>query len=390
MPENNTTKREFMTPREEALKKRLIKLLIDDGKGHKHAKFAGKLRDFIIKIVPRKTDPNMTAAVDFENITIYISDGFLDNPDTFFQLNVLMRHELAHYLMKHQARMLAKFDKLYGKETGEHLKISMTFHSLMNIIEDFEISNTRYTEEDKTLVRNMVLGGEIISGLVTEDSRENWQNLSLEEMYDKLSEEIENLQNSIRAKWNLTDNLNLNTYGNIFDYITQNIKTLYIYTNIEGPTNFYGTLDDFIKGKTLYHFESQDQIINNTKQICVVKYSSLPDLWQDLIKKIAAECTADNGWTKQEINDWIKSIAASSPTQKVDLYESGQDGPRPGEIFATVYSPEEKEIAIDALKACRTQLELYKTWYDRVTRVLSDQSKYSKADLEKVLNEINK
>lgn len=200
MPENNTTKREFMTPREEALKKRLIKLLIDDGKGHKHAKFAGKLRDFIIKIVPRKTDPNMTAAVDFENITIYISDGFLDNPDTFFQLNVLMRHELAHYLMKHQARMLAKFDKLYGKETGEHLKISMTFHSLMNIIEDFEISNTRYTEEDKTLVRNMVLGGEIISGLVTEDSRENWQNLSLEEMYDKLSEEIENLQNSIRAK----------------------------------------------------------------------------------------------------------------------------------------------------------------------------------------------
>ena len=43
--------REVMTKREKALKKKLIALLRDDGKGHRHAKYAERLEDFIIKIV---------------------------------------------------------------------------------------------------------------------------------------------------------------------------------------------------------------------------------------------------------------------------------------------------------------------------------------------------
>ena len=142
------TAREVMTRREQLLKKKLIALLRDDGKGHKHAKYAERLEDFIVKIVDSNEDPEMTAAVSFEEVTIYISDGFLKDPETFYQLNVLMRHELAHYLMQHQIRMMHKIIEKYGEDGYTRIKMSQSLHRLMNIIEDFEISNTRYSEAD--------------------------------------------------------------------------------------------------------------------------------------------------------------------------------------------------------------------------------------------------
>ena len=69
--------REVETKRERVLKKYLMALLRDDRRGHKHAKYAERLEDFILKIVDRNKDPKMTAAVSFEEQTIYISDGFL-------------------------------------------------------------------------------------------------------------------------------------------------------------------------------------------------------------------------------------------------------------------------------------------------------------------------
>lgn len=69
--------REVETKRERVLKKYLMALLRDDKRGHKHAKYAERLEDFILKIVDHTKEPNMTAAVSFEEQTIYISDGFL-------------------------------------------------------------------------------------------------------------------------------------------------------------------------------------------------------------------------------------------------------------------------------------------------------------------------
>lgn len=197
---SEATAREVMTKREQALKRKLIALLRDDGKGHKHAKYAERLEDFIIKIVDRKQDPEMTAAVSFDDATIYISDGFLEDPQTFYQLDVLMRHELAHYLMQHQLRMMHKLIEKYGKEGYTRIKMSLSIHKLLNIIEDFEISNTRYSEADKMVVKNLSLGGKIISGLITEDVRSGWKNLSVIDMFDKLTDEIHNLQQSILAR----------------------------------------------------------------------------------------------------------------------------------------------------------------------------------------------
>lgn len=189
--------KEYMTKRELKLKKQLINLLRDDGQGHRHAKFAERLEDFDIKIVPIAADPEMTAAIDFDTATIYISEGFLTNPATFFQLNVLMRHELAHYLLMHQARMTHKLFDNYGDEASKHLLASKSLHELINIIEDFEISNTRYSIEDKKLVRQMVLNGHIIGGLVTEDHRNTWKDMTVTDMYDALAKELDNLHSSI-------------------------------------------------------------------------------------------------------------------------------------------------------------------------------------------------
>ena len=95
----------IQTATEKRLKKKILALLRDDGRGHHHAKYAARLEDFPLKIVPRAVKPNFVAAVSWENVTIYVSDGFVTNDkDIFYQLSVLMRHELAHYLLQHDIR----------------------------------------------------------------------------------------------------------------------------------------------------------------------------------------------------------------------------------------------------------------------------------------------
>lgn len=160
--------RDFMTDKEVKLKKKLIALLKDDGKGHHHAKYAARLAKFNVNIVPIGKEPS-TAAISFDDGIIYINEGFLRDPNTFFQLNVLMRHELCHNLLMHQIRMMKHITSL----PWSHVKMSSSIHELLNIIEDFEISNKKYSAEDKQIVKNMWLNGKLISGLVTEDHRAN-------------------------------------------------------------------------------------------------------------------------------------------------------------------------------------------------------------------------
>lgn len=127
---------DVMTDKERLLKKKLIKLLKDDGKGHHHAMYAKRLEKFDINIVPLGEQPS-TAAISFDEGIIYINEGFLTDPDTFFQLNVLMRHELCHNLLMHQIRMMNHITSL----PWSHLSMSNSLHEMLNIIEDFEISN---------------------------------------------------------------------------------------------------------------------------------------------------------------------------------------------------------------------------------------------------------
>lgn len=394
--------REVETKRERVLKKYLMALLRDDRRGHKHAKYAERLEDFILKIVDHKKDPEMTAAVSFEEQTIYISDGFLmggiwkdekkdQYSDSFYQLNVLMRHELAHYLMQHQIRMMDKIISKYGKDGGTRISMSQSLHRLINIIEDFEISNTRYTAADKIVVKNMLLAGREIGGLVTENIRNGWEKLTVLQMFDKLSEEIEGLQQGILASWQALD---LNKIGDEEDYMHHNIKnTVALYIDTKAPTNFMGSVEKYVKDQALYHFWPFDRIEDGRPVLCIVRCSSLPDVFQNVIKDIFNAITAGykdaNGnvmyYTKQMAREYLDTVAKSHVLQTVSL-----TAPNANESFVTLYTPEEKLLATDTLKALIPTLELRKTWYDKVMRVMDDDSKYSIDDLESVLAALEK
>lgn len=374
--------REVMTKREKVLKKRLIALLRDDGKGHRHAKYAERLEDFILKIVSLEDDPEMTASVNFEEVTIYISEGFLTDPNTFYQLNVLMRHELAHYLMQHQIRMLDKLISKYGKDSGTRMSMSIAIHKLLNIIEDFEISNKRYTEADKLIIKNMTLNFEVIGGLVTEEIRKDWQKLSVIEMYDMLSDEIDAIQRSLYWSWSYGESV-AEIGESDKDWLKKNIRNIaYTYADEKRPTNFFGEIEKYIKDKALYHFA----VFDRPNRPCIIKFSTLPENYQNIIKDIYNEIVKpENQYTKDMVKKLILAVVKSSPFEVTSLKH-----PILGHTFSTVYTPEDKFIAVDTLKAMLPTLEHYQTWYNKVKRVLGDSSKYSTEDLEAVLAALNK
>lgn len=197
---NDNINEDFTAYQERNIKRALIKNLEETG----HIKFAERLKNYDLKIVPFTAMPDCTAFVRPGDATIYVGEGFinvdtLDEKDVIFQLNVLLRHEMSHQLFKHAVRMM--------KKAGVKLASSASFHDLLNVIEDDEISNRTYFPHDKEVVRNMKMNRpdasllkptmEVIGGLVTEDHRQAWLDLPVEAMYDKLCEEIRKLNASL-------------------------------------------------------------------------------------------------------------------------------------------------------------------------------------------------
>lgn len=375
--------KEIQTDTEKKLKRKLLALLRDDGRGHHHAKYAARLEDFLVKIVPRSAKPNFVASVSWNDITIRISDGFVTNdPNIFYQLSVLMRHELAHYLLQHEIRMAAYLTKKYGEEYTKHFQMSNLLHQTLNIIMDLEISNKVYRQDDdKDVVRNLTDGVRFLPGLVTDDIAAGWTKMTLLEMYDAVEAEMAGIKQSILAKW---DTLDMSKLVNPFDkqsFIKNHIvNELSVYTDYKHPTNFFGSLDQFIKTNNIpYHFAIYDE----PNRPCLVRYSSLPDFYQEIIVAIAEEFTSQNGYTRQDVRDRVIEIAKTSPVETYMLKDKN------GGDVIKIYNPEEKFIAIDALKAMLSELDEYDSWYAKVQKVLSD-PKYSDADRQRILDAINK
>jgi hypothetical protein len=117
---------------------------------------------------------------------------------------------------------------------------------------------------------------------------------------------------------------------------------------------------------------------------CVVKYSALTDIYQNVIKDayniiINGNEVTGKPYTKQQVRDIITEIAKSSI---IDIYALKNEA---GKELITLYTPEEKLLAIDTFKAMLPTLEEYETWYEKVKKTLGDSTKYSKDDLEKIL-----
>ena len=388
-------KKEFMSAREKLLKKKLIALLKDDGKGHHYPKFAKRLENFDVNIVYLSDDPNYTASISFDDAKIRIGEGFLLNKDLFYQLNVLMRHELAHNLMMHQIRMMNKFRQEHNDQYAEQISASRTLHTLLNYLEDFEISNKRYTENDKTLVRNMLLNGRLISGLVTEDHRKSWKDLSLEEMYDHMQEEFGAVQKEVRRYYKAYTNnfLHNDEELTVDNAMTDEIKSLYYYRNKDitdyNYTSTNGSKDliaDFINNKAIFHFFPFDTF----KKPCIVLFSGLPDLWQKAVKESYNALAKKYTSAKADAEQVLELINDATPTSQVDIIDNDT-----GEVVYQLVSPEEKLLVGDMIRyflATDYYIDDYNKWYKRIVTAFRDDpataSNYSKQDLQDILNAI--
>lgn len=381
--ESSDITRHFMTDRERKVKKALCQLLVDKG----HRKYAERFWKLDFNIIDSKKHPDFTAAISFDEATVFISDGFLGSGQGIFnQLDVLLRHEMAHNLMMHQIRMMHVFKKLHAhdpEEAYEHIRYSASLHTILNIIEDFEISNKRYSAEDKKIVRTMQLNGRVIGGLVTEDHR-GWDRMPLEAMYDELTKDLIRINSEIRSNpfWQPASKIENNQ--RVYDPIeitgsglSDDTKVIAIYRNVIRPSSIKAPLDLFTKSKTFGRWAKIYQ------KLVVTLYDRLKDLTSDADKAL--------------LLDIINNIAATSPNEKFDVIH-----PSDGDIICTLYTPEDKMIANDVLKNLagninydplkfkvkrKTNTQDYKDAWNEVVKKL-DSSKFDDETLQQLRDAI--
>lgn len=201
----------------------LKSMIIDNLLDNEFVSYADILRLFNFQI-----DSSVETACIVNNETIKVGTGFIDlNDDANFdkerclnQLNLILRHELLHYLLMHQNRSKKYLDKVLGKKQRDEFKTqfgkdldeiykqpikdfpedlqkavakakieTLVFHKEVdNRAADYEVSKY-YDPEDIKLIENLYLNGEIIGGLVLESQRPQWLNLSYEQMLTELMKE---------------------------------------------------------------------------------------------------------------------------------------------------------------------------------------------------------
>jgi hypothetical protein len=376
--ESSDITRHFMTGREKQVKKNLCQLLINKG----HRKYAERFWKFDFNIIDSKKHPDFTAAISFDEATVFISDGFLGTSEAIFnQLDVLLRHELAHNLMMHQIRLMHVFKRLHKNdpdEAYEHISYSASLHHILNIIEDFEISNKRYTDADKKIVKAMMLNGRVIGGLITEEHRTNWANMPLEAMYNELSNELITINSAIRSDPDWHPTKNGRSWGEIDQIKYEGAKVISSYSNIMKPSGIRAPIEVFIKSKVFNKFA------NIYKKLITTIYEAFKDF----------ETTTE----QQQLLDIVKAIAATAPQETFEIIN-----PKTGEIVVTLYTPEDKMLANDVLKNLggninydplkfnvkrKTNSQEYKDAWNKVVTTL-DKKQFDDATLSQVLDAIN-
>ena len=185
----------------EAAKKQLMRLLGSQG----YPTYAWLLEPFDIYLTE---DPNTVGYMIPGKATIVLNGG-LDVE----QVSTVVRHEILHEYLSHGPR-----SKAFEKSHPDRLFT----HDLSNIAADYEISNRGYTDADKRSMRHLVLGDQILQGLVTEDQHPGWEDKTFEEMYDELTKEYTKDSKEMQKKLqSLTDLLNKMQPQDIQDLIDQ-------------------------------------------------------------------------------------------------------------------------------------------------------------------------
>ena len=137
----------------------------------------------------------------------------------------------------------------------------------------------------------MMLNGQVIGGLVTEDHR-GWDNLSLEAMYDELSKELIQINSAIRSNPNWAP-IKDGTYNQVDMIKLKGSEMIARYADCMSPSAIRAPLDVFIKSKTFGKYAKIYQ------ELIIAIYEGLKDLTSD----------AD----KQKILDIVSDISITGP-----------------------------------------------------------------------------
>ena len=184
-----------MTKTERLAKKEIYETLKDEG----YLKYAEIFKKVDLNITE---DPGIVAFFEPSKGRIVVNIG-LD----IEQISVIIRHEILHYFLEHERRLIDKLSKEKKMDSPDDISLNdikreLYGNSDFNIAGDYEISNVAYTDEDKVQVRSIKLNGQTLSGLVTEDDHPEWANWSLEDMYDELrkirKKDLEQAQQNIK------------------------------------------------------------------------------------------------------------------------------------------------------------------------------------------------
>jgi len=176
----------MMTRKEVRGKEQIEKFLGQQG----YPSYAQILHRFDLNITQ---DPGVVAFFEPSRARIVVN-GTLD----LRSLSVVIRHEILHQYLAHENRLLQHLAQKHGLPKDEltdtqvgKLKNELYSNKMFNIAADYEISNRGYTPEDKESVRNIIYNDRTVSGLVTEDEHPEWVDMTVEEMYDELTKQLQ-------------------------------------------------------------------------------------------------------------------------------------------------------------------------------------------------------
>ena len=158
-----------MTKYEQLAKEEIIKQLQKEG----YATYARLFDMFDLHLTE---DPDTIAYMIPQKAVIVMNKNL-----TIEQVSTFVRHEILHEYLTHMERKHA--DDIKNNRVGDQ--------QIANIAADYEISNRGYTDQDKKNVRAVVMGDQVLRGLVTEDDYPDWENKTFEEMYDELEKKSE-------------------------------------------------------------------------------------------------------------------------------------------------------------------------------------------------------
>lgn len=151
-------------------KQKVLALLGSEG----YATYARRLKNIDFHVAYYYKGSYCSAAfMSPKDMCIVVNPGFVvdmmkDGP-IFKQLSVVVRHELLHFLLCHEKRFLDYLKKTDPEFAKTYDRVDM--HTLANFAMDYELGNYGYDDYDKKVIKQMTLNGQVISGLLSEDVR---------------------------------------------------------------------------------------------------------------------------------------------------------------------------------------------------------------------------